>query len=68
MRYTLTLWKDDMGTFTQPGCRDSEDALWHVNRAREHDGLPPMDLDELNDALRHPRNSAMRATLTPEAE
>src|SRR5687767_3364721 len=38
MRYTLNLWKDDMGTFRQPGCRDAEDALWHINKAREHDG------------------------------
>lgn len=66
MRYTLKLWKDDMGTFTQPGCRDAEDALWHVNSARAHDGLRPMDLDELNDALRSPKSNTMRATLTPE--
>lgn len=62
-RFTLKLWKDDMGTFTQPGCRDAEDALWHVNRAREHDNLPPIDLDDLQDALNNPRNSTFRATL-----
>lgn len=68
MRHTLTLWKDDMGSFKQPGCRNVEDALWHVNKAREHDGLPPMELDELEDAIRHPGCGSLRATFTPEAQ
>ena len=44
--YTLKLWTDSMGSFTQPGCRDLEDALWHVNKAREHDGLHPLSMDD----------------------
>lgn len=65
-RFTLNLWWDDMGTFTQPGCRNAEDALWHINSARDHDGLPHIELDELEAALRNPKGSTFRATLTPE--
>lgn len=65
MRYTLNLWRDDMGTFKQPGCRDAEDALWHINKAREHDNLPPIELDELQEALGS-KMSSFHATLTPE--
>jgi hypothetical protein len=65
-RFTLNLWRDDMGTFTQPGCRDAEDALWHVNKAREHDGLAAITLDDLNEALSCPTDGSSRATLTPE--
>jgi len=43
--FTLRMFYDDMGTFTQPGCRDLEDALWHVNSARAHDNLKPMNMD-----------------------
>ena len=42
MRYTLHYYRDDMGNFTQPGVTSVEDALWHVNNAREHDGLRPL--------------------------
>lgn len=63
-RLTLELWRDDMGSFKQPGCRNAEDALWHINKAREHDGLKPIELDELLDALRRPKNS-FKATLKP---
>jgi hypothetical protein len=66
MRYFLKLWKDDMGTFTQPGCRDAEDALWCVNSAREHDGLCPLTLEELNDALASPGSNTFRAELIPQ--
>lgn len=41
-RFTLNFWKDDMGSFTQPGCTSKGDALWHVNSARAHDGLKPL--------------------------
>ena len=44
-RYTLRMFTDDMGSFTQPGCRDKEDALWHVNSARDHDGLKPLTME-----------------------
>lgn len=47
LRFTLSLQTDDMGTFTQPGCTSFDDALWHVNRARAHDGLPPMSRSTL---------------------
>lgn len=40
MRYTLKFWRDDMGSFTQCGITDKNDALWHVNNARDHDNLP----------------------------
>jgi len=43
-RFTLSFYLNDMGSFIQPGCRDMDDALWHVNRARAHDGLPPLTL------------------------
>lgn len=66
MRYTLNFWSDDMGTFKQPGCRDVEDALWHINSARDHDGLKPLQADDLLMALSQPRNTSLRATLTPE--
>ena len=65
INYTLKLWRDDMGTFTQPGCRDAEDALWHINSARDHDGLPLIELDDLNDALKYPKDSNFRAELLP---
>lgn len=55
-----------MGTFTQPGCTSAEDALWHVNKAREHDGLAVLSLAEFEQMLRSPKNSAARATLSPE--
>lgn len=35
MKYTLHFYKGDMGSFTQPGVTSVEDALWHVNNARE---------------------------------
>jgi hypothetical protein len=46
-RYTLKMYKDDMGSFTQHGVTSLEDALWHVNSARAHDGLKPIEIDEL---------------------
>lgn len=52
MRYTLKMYEDSMGSFTQPGCTDLKDALWHVNMAREHDFLPPLELDDLRRLLR----------------
>lgn len=65
-RYTLKLWLDDMGSFTQPGCRDSFDALWHVNKAREHDGLDPITERDLVSMLDSPRSNTARAVLIPE--
>lgn len=51
-RYTLRMFLDDMGSFTQPGCTTLEDALWHVNSARDHDGLAHIGLDKLKHLLR----------------
>jgi len=48
MKHTLRIFYDDMGSFTQPGVETREDALWHVNSARDHDGLRPMDMDTFN--------------------
>lgn len=63
--YTLTLWRDDMGQLTQRGCSDATDALWHINSAREHDGLCPLSPDQFGAMLAQPNNSDARATLTP---
>ena len=47
-KFTLKFWKDDMGSFTQSGISSNssetvhENALWYVNKAREHDGLRPL--------------------------
>jgi hypothetical protein len=41
-----------MGSFTQPGCTSLEDALWHINSARDHDGLPAMEMDQLESLVR----------------
>lgn len=65
-RYTLNMWMDDMGSFTQPGCTDAQDALWHVNRAREHDGLRTLGLSKFQDMLQSPGSNTARATLTIE--
>jgi hypothetical protein len=51
-RSTLKMFTNDMGSFTQPGCRDKEDALWHINSARAHDGLKPLEMDHLDTLLR----------------
>jgi hypothetical protein len=50
--FTLSLFTDDMGSFKQPGCASKEDALWHINSARAHDGLRPLDMDDLEVLLR----------------
>jgi hypothetical protein len=65
-RFTLNMYRDDMGSFRQPGCRDAEDALWHINKAREHDGLPPIELDDLYEALDSRAPASFRAKLSPE--
>lgn len=46
-KFTLRIFTDDMGSFSQPGCSSIDDALWHVNSAREHDALDPIDMDTL---------------------
>jgi hypothetical protein len=46
----LMFYRDDMGTFFQRGCKDLEDALWHVNNARDKDNLPRLSITEfMND-------------------
>lgn len=47
-RFTLRMFRDDMGSFVWSGCTSKEDALWHINSARAHDGLRPIDMDDLN--------------------
>lgn len=51
-KHTLRMFYDDMGSFTQPGVESLEDALWHVNSARAHDGLEPMTLETLQHLIR----------------
>jgi hypothetical protein len=63
--HTLTLFTDDMGSFKQPGCSSVEDALWHVNSARDHDGLPHLTIDDLM-ALFRGTNKGW-AKLTPQS-
>lgn len=63
-RFTLDFWCDDMGSFRQPGCSSLEDALWHVNSARAHDGLAPLDMDDMHAALR--TTDTMHATIKAE--
>ncbi len=50
--FTLRMFMDDMGSFTQPGCSSKEDALWHINSARDHDGLPHIDMEKLEWLIR----------------
>lgn len=61
-RFTLRMYYDDMGSFTQPGCRDLDDALWHINSARNHDGLMPMDMDCLLSLTKGDRKGWARLT------
>lgn len=48
MKYKFKIHTDDMGTYWGI-CSDTlmetaeENALWDVNKAREHDGLKPLD-------------------------
>ena len=50
--YVLKVCRSDMGDY-KTNCKSSpmetawENGLWHVNRAREHDGLRPLTLQEL---------------------
>lgn len=64
-RFTLSSYISDMGSFSQPGCRSWEDALWHLNDARRHDGLPELSLGEIA-SLPKTRKSTQFAILTPE--
>ena len=66
-RFTLRLYLNDMGSFTQPGCADLEDALWHVNNARDHDGLPPLQIEYLRALSRTRKGSTQWLTTTPES-
>lgn len=62
-RYTLTMFEDSMGSFKQPGCTDKADALWHVNSARDHDGLPHLNLEEFEALMRGTDKGWARFTL-----
>ncbi len=44
--YKVELFRGDMGSYTT-NCHSWEDLLWHVNSARDHDGLPHIDLEQL---------------------
>lgn len=55
-RHTLRTFTDDRGTFVQPGCRDLEDARWHFNAARAHDGLAPYSSEKFLALFEEPRN------------
>ncbi len=40
------MFRGDMGSYTT-NAHSWEDLLWHVNSARDHDGLPHIDLEQL---------------------
>lgn len=44
--FKVQLFRDDMGSYTT-NAHSWEDLLWHVNSARDHDGLPHIDLEQL---------------------
>lgn len=64
-RFALNLWTNEGGAFHQPGCQSLDDALWHVNKARDHDGLPPMAMKRLVMAFRRNKRGD-RATIENE--
>ena len=60
MRYTLSLYRDDMGSYKTVCMANGsetvwENGLWDVNHARAHDGLRPLTIEQLQEC----------ATLTP---
>ena len=65
-RFTVRLYMEDMGSFTQPGCTSLEDALWHINNARDHDGLPRIDIAKLRGLSRTRKGSTKWLTTHPE--
>jgi len=44
--FKVELYRGDMGSYTT-NARSWEDLLWHVNSARDHDGLPHLTLEQL---------------------
>jgi hypothetical protein len=46
--FKVQLFRGDMGSYTT-NAHSWEDLLWHVNSARDHDGLPHLDLEQLKD-------------------
>jgi hypothetical protein len=51
------IYIEDMGTL-KTNARDMDDLLWHVNSARDHDGLPRIDsVDELRKRARYIRKA-----------
>ncbi len=57
---TLRMFLDDMGSFEQPGCDSVEDALWHVNNARDHDGLKPLSMEKFAALFRNRKSNFAR--------
>lgn len=44
--YKVQMFRGDMGSYTT-NAHSWEDLLWHVNSARDHDGLRPITLEQL---------------------
>ena len=47
--FSVKLFIDDMGSYAT-NAHSWEDLLWHVNSARDHDGLEHIDLEQLKNA------------------
>ena len=47
--FKVQMYRDDMGSYTT-NAHSWEDLLWHVNSARDHDGLEQIDLEQLKNA------------------
>lgn len=46
--FKVEMFRGDMGSYTT-NAHSWEDLLWHVNSARDHDGLPHITLEQLKD-------------------
>jgi len=46
--FRVQMYRGDMGSYTT-NAHSWEDLLWHVNSARDHDGLPHITLEQLKD-------------------
>jgi hypothetical protein len=68
MRFRLTGYRSDMGDFSQPGCKSVEDALWHLNKMREHDNLPALTIVDMNIMLRARNTTGNYAELVRERD
>lgn len=57
-RFTAKVWRDDMGQLQTGGCADLPDLLWEINSARNHDGLTPLELEDVETMVYWPDSSA----------